>query len=114
MALATAPPTPAVDFVENHRRRAARFGKRDLECQDEARQLAARSDAGKRAERRTGIGRNFEFDAVHAGRPGLGRSDGRTKAGGVELQRREFGSDRGVEARSGFAALAPRASAAAA
>jgi NAD(P)-dependent dehydrogenase (short-subunit alcohol dehydrogenase family) len=60
----------AIDLVEDHGRGAALFGQRDLEREDEARQLAARRDLGQRTERCAGIGRDFELDPVAAGRPG--------------------------------------------
>ena len=56
----------AVDLVEDHRRRAALLGQRDLEREDEARQLAARGDPDQRPERRAGIGRDLELDPVAA------------------------------------------------
>ena len=77
----------AVDLVEDHRRRVPRLGKRDLEREDEARQLAPAGDPGQRSERRTGVGRDFELDPVDARRPGLGGGDRGAEAGGVELQR---------------------------
>ena len=89
----------AVDLVEDHRRGAPRLSQRDLQREDEARQFAARSDPGQRAERRAGVGRNFEFDAVGSRRAGFGRRDGGAEAGGVELQRRKLRGDGEVQPR---------------
>src|SRR5687767_9874457 len=57
----------AIDFVEDHRRGGAAFGKRDLEREDETRKLAAAGDPGQWRERRARIGRYFELDPVPAG-----------------------------------------------
>ena len=63
---------PAIDLVEDHRARTTGFSQRDLEREDEARQLAAAGDLGQRAERRAGVGRNLELDAVDTGGTRLG------------------------------------------
>ena len=104
----------AVDLVEDHRRRAARLRERDLQREDEARHLAAGRDPGQRAERRAGIGRDFELDAVGARGAWLGSRDGGAEARGVEFQRRKLGRDRRVEPRRGLVALAAERLAAAA
>ncbi|MNC90439.1 hypothetical protein D3C83_65380 [compost metagenome] len=54
----------AVDLVEDHRRRSALLGQRDLEREDEARQLAAAGDLVERREVGARVGRNQELDRV--------------------------------------------------
>ncbi len=56
----------AIDLVEDHRRRPALLGERDLEREDEARQLAAAGDLVERGEVGAGVGGDQELDTVHA------------------------------------------------
>ncbi len=56
-----------IDFVEDQRRRrVARAGEHDDECEQHARELAARCDARKRTRRLAGIRREEKFDALGA------------------------------------------------
>ena len=90
----------AINLVENHRRRAALFGKRDLECENEARQFAAACNFGKRAKRCARVGRHGEFDALHPVGAPLRFVERRylcAELRSIELERREFARDRAIE-----------------
>ena len=56
-----------VNFIEDHRCRIPGLGQRDLERQNEARQLTARSDASEWSEWCAGVGRYFKLDPVDPG-----------------------------------------------
>ena len=102
------PADAAVDFVEDHRPGIAGLGQRDLQRQDEARQFAAAGDADQRPERRAGVGRHFELDAVAALGTRLGFGQRGPEASGVELQRRQFPRHLGIQALGRLAALLPQ------
>ena len=88
---------PAVNLVEDHRRGCSGLSERNLQRQDETRQFAARRNPCQRSEWRSGIGGYFEFDAIVSVRSWLNSRDRGPEPGRVELQRREFGGDRGIE-----------------
>ncbi|QTK78021.1 hypothetical protein AT6N2_C0053 [Agrobacterium tumefaciens] len=81
-----------VDFIEDQRGCRAAVGKRDFQCQKEARQLAARGNLHDRAGARARIGLDVEFhriDAVSRRLFGIGRHLDR-KPRPLQFQRREF------------------------
>ena len=90
----------AVDLVEDQGRDRGGAGENQLQGQHEARQLAARGDAGERAERRAGHGGDLEMDALAAMLAPFGfgeRGQHRAEARLVEPQWLEFRRHPGIE-----------------
>ena len=100
----------AVDLVEDHRRGAAVLGQRDLEREDEARQLAAAGDPGQRREGRAGIGRDLELDPVAAARRPLRLGERLDRRSGSGPRRASAARARAPTAVSSRAAAAVRSS----
>ena len=103
----------AIDFVEHEHRRRARFGKRNLQREREARELAARCDLRETAERRTLDGGDLERHAFELHAPASVSASGVSATRKRALPSFSGASSRATAASRRFAAFARAADSAA-